>query len=393
MFKSKKKDISTKDKKTTSGLTSVQQSHTISIQNSRTVNYSESSSYTVTQTNATASSVRPLNASSLLRTSALHSSPNLSIPSSTSLLNGNTRPRAVSAFEADALPYSGQTTHFPNIVNNYQSPFSRQLTPYNSVRLPSVQPTVQTTVHSNANCLVPTYTTNSKNKGKVIIINNIKFFKNEERKGAEVDEKDISKLFKEMGFEVVIHRNLTTSEMKNKIKKFSSDKSLAKVDISVVVIMSHGTNTINNQLIPGSCTLVCGIDNSGVEINEIVAEFSGEKCSGMKGKPKLFFFQCCRGNQGELQVDAVPIKPIVKAHADVLIAYSTIPGFYSVRDPKKGSWYIQSICEVFRKHYRDFDVETLLKIVDEQLSKKHPLQKQTSAYESRGFKRCFLYPR
>ncbi|XP_057655051.1 caspase-7-like [Diorhabda carinulata] len=382
MFKSKEKKVnSTKDTKTTSGVTSTQKYNTISIQNSRTINYS--SYYSVTQTNSTSSS------SSLLRTSALHSSPNLS-DLSTGFVKSNIKPRAISVFETDAVPLV-QPLNLSKIVNNYQSPFARQLTQYNSTRLSSLQPT---TPHNNAvNSVVPTYTTNSKNKGKVLIINNINFVNSQERKGAKVDEKEISNLFKEMGFDVLIHRNLKTLEMKHKIKKFSSDKSLSKVSISVVVIMSHGTNTINKQQIPGSYTLVCGIDDGGVEIDEIVAEFSGEKCSAMKGKPKLFFFQCCRGEKTELKVDAVPIKPVVKAHADVLIAYSTLPGFYSVRDEEKGTWYIQSICDVFRKHYKDFDVETLLKIVDEQLSKKHPEYVQTSVYESRGFKRCFLYPR
>lgn len=70
-----------------------------------------------------------------------------------------------------------------------------------------------------------------------------------------------------------------------------------------------------------------------------------------------------------------------------------VSGFYSLRDPEKGSWYIQSICQVFREHAKEYHVEDMLKIVDAELSEKHPEYKQTSTYENRGFKKCFLNPR
>lgn len=54
---------------------------------------------------------------------------------------------------------------------------------------------------------VPTYKTSSKNKGKVLVINNIKFLNQKQhRKGAEFDEKNIVEVFKQMKMKVVTYR-------------------------------------------------------------------------------------------------------------------------------------------------------------------------------------------
>lgn len=79
-------------------------------------------------------------------------------------------------------------------------------------------------------------------------------------------------------------------DISERVKKFRSDKSLAKVDISVVIIMSHG----NNANIPGGYTEITGVDGKGVNTEDIVNEFTVEKCPALKEKPKIFIFQCCR---------------------------------------------------------------------------------------------------
>ena len=35
----------------------------------------------------------------------------------------------------------------------------------------------------------------------------------------------------------------------------------------------------------------------------------------------------------------------IPSHADFLIAYSTIPGFYSWRNTSNGSWFVQALCK------------------------------------------------
>ncbi|KAJ8934031.1 hypothetical protein NQ318_014202 [Aromia moschata] len=183
--------------------------------------------------------------------------------------------------------------------------------------------------------------------------------------------------------------------MMNKLKQFINDSSLKKVDMSIVVMMSHGNNIDNTgRIVHGGFTQIYGVDNEGLQIDTVLDLFSAESCRALAGKPKIFIFQCCRGDKYEtLHHDAAPMRDIKRKHSDMLIAFSTLPGFYSIRDTVQGSWYIQSIYEVFKRHTKEFDVETLLKIVDQELSKKHPTYKQTSMYESRGFKCCYLNPK
>ena len=54
---------------------------------------------------------------------------------------------------------------------------------------------------------------------------------------------------------------------------------------------------------------------------------------------------------------------VQRSMSDILIGYSTLPGFVSNRDVHLGTWYIQAICEVFMEHACDTDVEDMLKMV------------------------------
>ena len=54
---------------------------------------------------------------------------------------------------------------------------------------------------------VPTYTTSSKSRGKVLMINNIFEGEKEYRAGSEVDEFNLNELFRQIGFVVEKHRN------------------------------------------------------------------------------------------------------------------------------------------------------------------------------------------
>jgi hypothetical protein len=53
----------------------------------------------------------------------------------------------------------------------------------------------------------------------------------------------------------------------------------------------------------------------------------------------------------------------LRSMSDILIGYSTLPGFTSNRDVYLGTWYIQAVCEVFMEHAWNTDVEDMLKMV------------------------------
>ena len=62
----------------------------------------------------------------------------------------------------------------------------------------------------------------------------------------------------------------------------------------------------------------------------------------------LFVLQACQGDQLDhgvnmtrTETDAGAASYKIPNHADFLIAYSTIPGFYSWRNTTAGSWFVQ----------------------------------------------------
>jgi caspase-like apoptosis-related cysteine protease len=69
-----------------------------------------------------------------------------------------------------------------------------------------------------------------------------------------------------------------------------------------------------------------------------------------------------RMTSGHIQADGSS-SVLLRTMSDILIGYSTLPGFVSNRDKYLGTWYIQAICEVFMEHACDTDIEDMLKMV------------------------------
>ncbi|XP_017781779.1 PREDICTED: caspase Dronc-like [Nicrophorus vespilloides] len=248
------------------------------------------------------------------------------------------------------------------------------------------------TFHDQNGGPVPVYSTHGSRRGKALLINNIMFEKDQKsyRKGAEVDEKNISELLNQMGFKVEKYRDLTKNQMVKKLVDYASSYSLKNVDINVVVMMSHGIGNNDGN------THIAGTDNNLLSIADIVEKFDNSNCPNLIDKPKIFIFQCCRGDQDQrVERDAAQIMKAKKKYNDMLLAYSTIPGYVSHRNPVLGTWYIQAICKVFMEHACDTHVEDLLKIVENMLNQLagDSGYTQTSSYENRGFKLCYLHPK
>jgi caspase-like apoptosis-related cysteine protease len=100
------------------------------------------------------------------------------------------------------------------------------------------------------------------------------------------------------------------------------------------------------------------------------APFTADKCPSLAGKPKLFFLQACQGDkldggvrlQPRTEVDG-DVAYTIPIHADFLIAYSTIPGFYSWRNTTNGSWFVQALCLELQDKGTSVDILTLLTFV------------------------------
>lgn len=151
-------------------------------------------------------------------------------------------------------------------------------------------------------------------------------------------------LFGFLGFLVEVEKDKTADQIKALMAKYSNHAHHG--DCFVCCMMSHGNETG-----------VEGCDKKTCPLNDITSPFDGDNCPALIGKPKVFFVQACRGREMQSKVvvtdgdGASPgnVSYSFAKDSDFLIAQSTVEGYFSIRDPSSGSWFIQSLC----KHLKD----------------------------------------
>lgn len=136
------------------------------------------------------------------------------------------------------------------------------------------------------------YKMTSPLRGYCLIVNNVDFDMDvfPQRKGSDKDAWRFKTIFTQMGFEADVKRNVNSEKMKSLCRQ-KATLCLNKHDALVVILLSHGTE--------------CGIygtDGIEVDLNDILSYFDNKKCKAMRGKPKVFIVQACRGRQTDYGV-------------------------------------------------------------------------------------------
>ncbi|NXY09983.1 CASP9 protein, partial [Pteruthius melanotis] len=224
--------------------------------------------------------------------------------------------------------------------------------------------------------------------GHCLILNNVNFSRDSglsTREGSDIDCEKLERRFKALRFTVLTQRDLKAQEMVLELQKLSRQDHSA-LDCCIVVILSHGCQTSHVQF-PGG---VYGTDGKPIPIEKIVNYFNGSNCPSLRGKPKLFFIQACGGEQrdqgfvvdcdspkdeaprGSLESDATPFQvPLgnvdepdaiacLPTPGDILVSYSTFPGFVSWREKSSGSWYVGILDSVLERYAHSEDLLDML---------------------------------
>ncbi|XP_046389463.1 caspase Dronc [Ischnura elegans] len=242
------------------------------------------------------------------------------------------------------------------------------------------------------------YPMGSRPKGYAMIIN-IKKYTNDiknERHGAEEDEKNLKSLFEGLGYDVTVHTNLSGDKMTQELISFSLDTKHKHVDSCILAILCHGEQILGE-------THFVAADGKTIPVNRVLDLFTNEKSLYLRKKPKLFFFQSCRGDgivhgikedHVRTALDGHPQAAVLRKYSDMLIAYATVKGYEAHRDYFIGTWFIQAVCEVFMTNACDTEIMEMLKMVDEKLEKlvSERSTMQTTCFENRGFKTFFFNP-
>ncbi|PWA21617.1 hypothetical protein CCH79_00003038 [Gambusia affinis] len=217
---------------------------------------------------------------------------------------------------------------------------------------------------SHSRIVFPTfqYKMSYRRVGKCIIINNKNFDENtgmNVRNGTDRDAGELFKCFRSLGFEVVVYNDQTCEKMEHLLKQ-ASEEDHSDSSCFACILLSHGEEG-----------MIYGTD-AAMPIKTITSLFRGDRCESLVGKPKLFFIQACRGSEFDdgvqtdsgppndtMETDANP-RHKIPVEADFLFAYSTVPGYYSWRNPGRGSWFVQALCNVLSEFGKQLEIMQIL---------------------------------
>ncbi|XP_077296973.1 death related ICE-like caspase [Arctopsyche grandis] len=185
-----------------------------------------------------------------------------------------------------------------------------------------------------------------------------------QRLGTNVDCDALDKTLRSLGFAVTVKRDLPFSGVRDYIAMMAAADHSA-FDCMIVVVLSHGELGRLHAY------------DTHYKPDQLWHSFTADRCPTLAGKPKLFFIQACQGEEldpgvklrdrtetdGQHSADyKIPV------HADFLIAYSTVPGYFSWRNTTRGSWFIQALVEELKAHGTTRDILTLLTFVNQKVA-------------------------
>lgn len=238
------------------------------------------------------------------------------------------------------------------------------------------------------------YEINRTPHGYCIIINNLTFEDENlsDRHGASKDVDSLKKLFTDLKFTVVIKKDLDKHEIERVAENFAK-KDHREFGAFFFILMSHGGNR--------DCIL--GVQGRKTSVENLMVEFQARNCPSLKGKPKVFIIQTCRGVRecinetfvspvGSIQsqdvlstspssdaqstgcpstADSTLARSVFPTEADFLLAFATVPSFVSFRFKEFGTIFIQALVEVIREHHHhhhflDILTEVTKRVVERQ---------------------------
>ncbi|CAH1233155.1 CASP2 [Branchiostoma lanceolatum] len=161
-------------------------------------------------------------------------------------------------------------------------------------------------------------------------------------------------------------------EIETGIQSFAKEEAHKTANCCVVVMMSHGEPEH-----------IFGRDGQRVNIPKIIGMFNNKNCPALREKPKLFFFQACRGKTvdkgtaGQVVPDSGSLLPSnflrnaigqdepdvtfdQPTATDMLIFYPTQLGNVSFRNASCGSWFTQALTKVFMARAKGFTIMSMM---------------------------------
>jgi hypothetical protein len=229
------------------------------------------------------------------------------------------------------------------------------------------------------------------------------------------DVENLKKTLNYLEFQVVLCHNLTKNELEQVMKE-QAKLNYEKYDCFLCVVMSHGNDE-----------KIVTIDNKAISFDEIMAPI--KQCPTLINKPKLFFFQACRGENemvnrqdsdvstssgnNPFEFEEIPNKStastshssnrkndkkwtFIKYEADLLVYYATKKHYYAfANNTNKGTKFIESVCEVFNEAYKglpnNLSLNQMITIINAKVAEKGG--KQLTDPSPNFFKEVYFTPK
>lgn len=250
--------------------------------------------------------------------------------------------------------------HAPTAVNKPKPKQANDTVDAQPYNVPPTTPGIQAKMSVDKDSAE--YNMSHPRRGKAVIFNHDSFDIDgiNPRYGSDTDVKNLVQTFEGLGFQTVVHNNLTFNEIKTEINNLSAE-DFSDADCLCVTVLTHGMGS--NYLLAR---------DHPYSIDQLWTPFTADRCVTLAGKPKLFFIQACRGDRLDSGVTLVSQRPRsetdsssstsykIPTHADFLMAYSSVEGFFSWRNPEDGTWFIQCLCDELRKNAEKTDLLKLL---------------------------------
>ncbi|XP_026758109.2 caspase-1 [Galleria mellonella] len=211
----------------------------------------------------------------------------------------------------------------------------------------------------------PYYKMDHKRRGVAVIFNH-EFFdvhSLKPRTGTNVDSDNLARVLKNLGFRVTIFNNLRFHELNARVQEIA-EMDYSDDDCLLMAVLTHGEMGILYAR------------DTHYKAENLWYHFTADRCPTLAGKPKLFFIQACQGDRLDGGITLTTTETDgssstqyrIPVHADFLIAFSTVPGYFSWRNTTRGSWFMQALCEELRFYGTERDILQLLTFVNQKVA-------------------------
>lgn len=250
--------------------------------------------------------------------------------------------------------------------------------------------------------------THSKRGYAVLIMNHAFANEDENLPGIKHDIESMSRLFTTMDFEVRQLINLSSEQLYSDLLGIQEEIS-SDCDCFVCVISTHGGEDPGfyayHPQEPGYTRTehyVLNTDGS-MWTRHIMEMFDDHHCRALRGKPRLFFVQACRGNDVDRGVDLIENTENIESNEDrsednsfnqvvfqipcyndSLVMFSSNSGKYAWSEDIEGGWLLTALDQVFSSGSGDDLLSLLTQVCGEVASREAFIPDNKRAHRSKS---------